>query len=310
MMTDPVIHERAEWLAGYAVASGEGSAWWGGNTWPGDAAITNLTWHYPGGTVTNNAGPDSRFAAELRSEQAAYHRRRDGGSTGRPSPFDQGYDLGYNAMIDVTGGLWKVRWTDKRSAANGSTASNAVSFAVQFMTANLDADLTDEQVATARWVDQWARSQFPNMPDGVGGHKCHSDWFATACPGDVIRPRVRAGDLLWREPLDPTEDDMSDAQYAALNVKLDTVIRALTASPAPGVGSVEWDVHGLADWSQKHAADLIAAAVWKTQPPSSATGLTADQVVAALVASEDFQQSLIKAFDRLLSDESLVFKRA
>src|SRR5882672_10660508 len=46
-----IVHERDEWLAGYQVAAGEGSAWWGDFTFPADDAITNITWHYPGGTV-------------------------------------------------------------------------------------------------------------------------------------------------------------------------------------------------------------------------------------------------------------------
>lgn len=189
----PTVHERDEWLAGYQVAPGEGSAWWGGNTWPGNNAITNITWHYPGGDVANNAA--GRWVAELQAEQAAYHRRRDGGSSGHPAPFDAGYDLGYNAMIDRDGGIWKVRWTDKRCAANGG-AANSFSFAVQFMQAQLNDDLTGAQIESARWLDGQLRAIFPNVPGGVAGHSCHSDWFATSCPGDVIRGRVRAGHLL------------------------------------------------------------------------------------------------------------------
>ena len=196
----PVVHERDEWLAQYDVADGESQAWWGGNTWPGNAAIDNLTWHYPGGIVDQ-----SDPGAEIRKEQADYHRRRDGNSTGRPFPFDLGYDLGYNAMIDLSGGIWKVRWTDKRCAANGTADANGRSFAIQFMIAGLNDDVTPAQLASARWLDAELRRSFPNIPAGAAGHKGHRDWFSTACPGDVIFRRVTSGDFLARAERRPPQ---------------------------------------------------------------------------------------------------------
>jgi hypothetical protein len=201
----PVVHERDEWLAGYQVAPDEGSAWWGGNTFPPFGDITNITWHYPGGS--SQADP----ALELRTEQASYHRRPDGGDNGRPPPFTHGYDLGYNATIDLRGEIWKVRWTDKRCAANGGEDNgNGVSFAVQFMTAHLDDDITPAQLASAQWLDGELRAMFRHIPSGVAGHKGHRDWFSTTCPGDVIyNGQVVAGNLLARaESRSQGDDDM------------------------------------------------------------------------------------------------------
>ena len=187
----PVVHERGEWLTGYELAAGEGSAWWGAVAFPPVTKIDNITWHYPAGS--SNADP----AAELRRMQADYHRRTDSGSdNGRPAPFNRGYNLGYNVVIDLGGEVWKVRWTDQRCAAN-ALPGNLSSFAVQFMTAHLDDDLTAAQVRSARWLDGRLRERFPNIPDGVAGHRGHRDWFSTACPGDLIyNTHVIVGGLL------------------------------------------------------------------------------------------------------------------
>jgi hypothetical protein len=192
----PEVHERDEWLAGYVVAKGEKDAWWGGNTFPSVNDITNITWHYPGGDVALTAA--GQYAAELRNEQSAYHRRRDGGGSGHPPPFDQGYDLGYNAMISPDGHIWKVRWTDKRCAANGSSVSNGISFAVQFMMPYLNSDITPPQISAARYLDHELRKIFPNIPAGVAGHKGHRNWYATSCPGDRAFNRMAAGELLYQ----------------------------------------------------------------------------------------------------------------
>jgi len=199
----PVLHEREDWLAGYQVAPGEESAWWGGFTFPPFGDITNITWHYPGGS--SNADPGT----ELRAEQFAYHRRLDATDNGRPVPFNHGYDLGYNATIDLSGAIWKVRWTDKRCAANEQPANN-FSFAVQFMTAHLDDDLTSAQLESARWLDGELRAMFPNIPSGVAGHKGHREFVATACPGDTIfNKHVVTGNLLTgAKPPSERDDDM------------------------------------------------------------------------------------------------------
>ena len=63
---------------------------------PAFDAITNITVHYPGGMC-------SPVVTELQSEQASYHRRDDGEDNGRPAPFSRGYDVGYNATIDLAG---------------------------------------------------------------------------------------------------------------------------------------------------------------------------------------------------------------
>ena len=204
----PVVHERDEWLDGYQVAEGESTAWWGGNTWPGDAAIDNITWHYPGqpeGAKIDVSSP-AAVMSQLRAEQASYHRRRDGTDTGKPPPFDLGYDLGYNAMIDPSGDIWKVRWTDKSCAANGSTDANRRSFAVQFMITSVGDDLLPAQLASAQWLDGELRRKLVNIPAGVAGHTGHRNWFATACPGDVIFERVSGGALL--ATLNEGDDDM------------------------------------------------------------------------------------------------------
>jgi len=211
---DPVVHERDEWLQGYVVRPDEGSAWWGGNTFPGFSAIDNLTWHYPGGSVDQ-----SNPAAEIRSEQAGYHTRDDGDDNGRPAPFSHGYDLGYNAMIDLSGEIWKVRWTDKRCAANGTTDANGRSFAIQFMVEGIDADVNGAQLAAARWLDGRLRERFPNIPAGVAGHTPHKHWFNTACPGTPIGNRLAAGDFLARTDESPgrvgsgTDEGDDDMRY-------------------------------------------------------------------------------------------------
>jgi hypothetical protein len=202
----PVVHERDEWLAGYEVAPDEDTAWWGGFTFPPFGDITNITWHYPGGNVDQ-----SDPARGLRQMQADYHRRNTEPDvdSGHPPPFLHGYDLGYNATIDLSGEIWKVRWTDKRCAANERPA-NDISFAVQFMVAGMDDDITTAQLESARWLDGKLRTMFTNIPAGVAGHKGHRDFVSTACPGDVIyEQHVITGDLLAdAEPRSKGDDDM------------------------------------------------------------------------------------------------------
>jgi hypothetical protein len=183
-----ILHERAEWIDGYAVAAGEGEAWWSAPQFD-TARVSNITWHYPGGTSRTDP------VAEVRGMHADYHRRTDAGDNGRPAPFSHGYNLGYNAVIDRQGGIWKVRWFDQRCAANGAD-TNANSFAIQFMLDGVDADITDAQLQSGRQMDKIVRERCPGIPAGVDGHRGHSDFVATPCPGEHIRNRMHAGELL------------------------------------------------------------------------------------------------------------------
>ena len=145
-----------------------------------DSTVT--TGHWEGTTVWHGViGPHTSCAPIVRGVQA-YHMDHNGWS-----------DIAYNAMACPHGYVFDGRGPQKRSAANGTNASNATS-AVCCYIGGIDDPFTPE--------GQQA------MLDAAGYlgdpmEKGHRDWYNTQCPGDVIYAWIGSGHAPAPPPAPP-----------------------------------------------------------------------------------------------------------
>lgn len=132
-----------------------------------------LTAHYGGPSPWPRPGAfdHARCASIVRAWQA-YHMDRNGW-----------VDLAYSSVVCAHGFRFEGRGPGRRTAANGTNAGNGASLATCYLAGEGD-PLTDA-----------AREAFRDEADrfGVPLVKVHSDWYATACPGDPVRAWVRSG---------------------------------------------------------------------------------------------------------------------
>lgn len=97
-------------------------------------------------------------------------------------------DIAYTSLTCPHGVIYVCRWWRTRTAAQGTNFGNDHHYA-HCVLMGVDDPLTDEAKRGLRTAFDLARSQ-----GGAGAEqKIHSDWHATACPGDPIRSFVRAG---------------------------------------------------------------------------------------------------------------------
>lgn len=92
-------------------------------------------------------------------------------------------DIAYNSGVCPHGVRMEGRGPGVRSAANGTNAGNAASYATCYIAGQGD-PLTDE--AKVAFLAEAARFRVPL-------DRAHSDWKPTACPGDPLRDWIHQG---------------------------------------------------------------------------------------------------------------------
>lgn len=97
-------------------------------------------------------------------------------------------DVAYNAIVCPHGYTFECRWLGRQGGANGTTTGNRTAYAICYLGGQGDPFTLDADRAIHDTTTHMRRH-------GSAGPKvnCHRDWKATACPGDVICTRVRAG---------------------------------------------------------------------------------------------------------------------
>lgn len=175
-----------------------------------------ITGHYEGGKTL--AGDHSRCASIVRAIQA-YHQDHQGWS-----------DIAYTSLCCLHGVRYEGRGPGVRTSASGTNEANTRSYAVCVMAGTED-PLTD----AAKWamIDEATRLGRPL----VWGHK---DWYATACPGDVVYEWIHAGAPAPGSPppvpqpppiLPPEAPDMKQIAWTKPN---SAWARRVGLGPAPG----------------------------------------------------------------------------
>lgn len=204
------------------------------------SGITNITIHFPGTPREIGRATREAFIANLRSSQRYYVAERD-------------YSYGYNAAV------WdaltaEIRGEAFRCAANGGTATNPPSFAVQVRSGGSTSSAREanaDEIASIRKIVAWAEGKAGRRLDILG----HRDHKPTGCPGDAIYAQIKAGvfrpDYIGQpEPEEPTvtryfttpasdipvwrTDNGLDAHW----VNLDEYISAGTPTPER-IGAIE-----------------------------------------------------------------------
>lgn len=108
-------------------------------------------------------------------------------------------DIAYTSIVCPHGVIYAGRWWGTRTAANGTNAGNAAHYA--------HCALIGEGDNFSIECKQGLKRVFilANQQGSAGdGEKCHSDWKATACPGNGIRAFVRAGFPVDGTPTPPS----------------------------------------------------------------------------------------------------------
>lgn len=153
-------------------------------------------------------------------------------------------DIAYNSMSCPHGYVFEGRGRGVRSAANGTTAGNSGSFADCYLGGQGD-PFTDAGKRAKRQAGIW-------LTGVAWPRKCHRDWKATACPGDVICQWTHAGQPVGPGPAPipdpppelPTEADLMPYETLAVSdaAAADPNLHRYWAVLKPG--QVMW----LSDW--------------------------------------------------------------
>lgn len=177
-----------------------------------NSTCTTGHWEGPG----MGSFPHDSCATKVRGIQA-YHMDNNGWS-----------DIAYNGVACPHGYVFEGRGPGHRSAANGTNASNDTSAVICYLGGEGDAFTPEGQQAMtdgANWL-------------GDPMTKGHRDWYATACPGDVIYGWITSGASSGVAPgPGPVPQPPSGA-----------------APPYPGTLLVNFTTnHGAATWQQQMA---------------------------------------------------------
>lgn len=132
----------------------------------------HLTAHYAGPSPWRGKAPNHARCATIWRGYQAFHTGARGWS-----------DIAYTSGVCPHGHRYEGRGPGVRTAANGTNAGNAASYATCYI-AGVGDPLTD--VAKAAYHDEAQRL-------GVPLNRAHSDWKPTACPGDPLRDWVHGG---------------------------------------------------------------------------------------------------------------------
>lgn len=183
-----------------------------------DFVDLNLQWAYdlstrinPGGTTLHYGGPSPWRGADRSSPEAF----RDSTEHARcPSIVRAWHDfhrskgwagLAYSSCVCPHGTRYEGRGPGKRTGANGTNAGNDRSYAVCYIAGDSD-PLTAEAKAACHLE---ARRL------GLALEWVHSDWKATACPGEPIRAWHRQG-FPYPGPTQPTPTEENSDMGATI----------------------------------------------------------------------------------------------
>jgi peptidoglycan hydrolase-like protein with peptidoglycan-binding domain len=136
---------------------------------------TGVTVHWEGPKIGTR--PHSQCAALVRSIQA-FHQNTRGWS-----------DIAYNLLGCEHGDVFEGRGASRGNAANGSTASNLGRYSVCALVGQGDPITDTLKAGILDGVAYLRRASGRALPTV----DCHSDWFATSCPGPDLRAWVKAG---------------------------------------------------------------------------------------------------------------------
>lgn len=145
----------------------------------------SVTYHYEGPAMGTFA--HTSCASKVRAIQN-YHMDHNGWN-----------DIAYNAIICPHGYVFVGRWMGNKSAANGTSTGNATSYAACFLGGVGDPFPDDAKRA---FLDYRALAR--SQGDATLATKSHSEWKATACPGDLVRNWENAGSPAPAGYNDPT----------------------------------------------------------------------------------------------------------
>ena len=140
--------------------------------------IRNVCIHYPGDPSIPESPSRANFISYIQNTQRYYVTSR-------------GYSIGYNAKV-WDGMSAEIRGDTFRCAANGNTAVNQDSFAVQVRAEGLNADAdpaSAAEIEVVRDIIAWCERQAGRTLDIIG----HRDVRSTGCPGDAIYNQIQAG---------------------------------------------------------------------------------------------------------------------
>ena len=131
------------------------------------------------GTVAHWEGINTNYTGDLEESKKAFRNIQ----AAHLANVIEGYvDIAYNFGIDMAGHVLEGRGYNVQSGANGSSTANKQYIAIVFIM-GVNQVLTDA-----------ARAAYLELANGIGGEKkVHSDFIATACPGDQIRSWIKQG---------------------------------------------------------------------------------------------------------------------
>lgn len=97
-------------------------------------------------------------------------------------------DIAYTAVVCPHGYVFEGRWIGKRTGANGTNVGNNTAYAVCYLGGE-----GDPYTAAASRAMHDTTTHLRLHGKAGAGVNCHRDWKATACPGNVICGKVKAG---------------------------------------------------------------------------------------------------------------------
>lgn len=136
---------------------------------------TGVTVHYEGPKIGSR--PHDQCPALMRSIQK-FHQDVRGWA-----------DIAYNLTVCEHGAVFEGRGASRGNAANGSTTGNLSRYSVCALVGVGDPVTDVLESGVLDGVDYLRSASGRSLPT----IDCHSDWFATACPGPELRAWVKAG---------------------------------------------------------------------------------------------------------------------
>ena len=227
--------------------------------------VRGVAVHYTGSSAA--LGPSATVALSARrlEDERRFH-------TGAP-PSGRGWsDIAYGTAIDQAGNVFDARGHAFRSAANGSSVTNAGYGAVTILIGVGDTPSDAAIQAFREWRHGvWLRD-FPKATAVVG----HRDLYATECPGGPLYSLVRLGTLAARPTPTASEEDMPLDDADVLRI---VEHPRFTAAVREAVWAAKWPLTSDPKGPTEQADVRLVKASRPPVPPSP------EQVAAAVLAA-------------------------